>query len=104
MWPLIKGPTMPLSTIQCFFSRVSRLDCFCLAIRVSKYVAIFQENDLKCDSQLAPNAFLTYALILWKQIKPWDKCTTQNIPRHAVLQSEAEGCCYDAKQNPSPPV
>lgn len=43
-------------------------------------LALLQENDLKCDSQLASNAFLTYALILWKQIKPGDKCTTQNIP------------------------
>lgn len=93
MWPLIKGqPTMPVSAFQCFFAPVSRLDYFS-GNTCQQKLAIFQENDLKCDSQLAPNAFLTYALILWKQIKPRDKCTTQNIPRHAVLRSKAEGCC-----------
>lgn len=73
---------MPGSAVQGFFS-----GGLCLFTFVWQYMLILaslQENVSKSASQLGPDAFLTYALILRKQMKPRGKRTTQNIPRHSV--------------------
>lgn len=69
-----------VSAIRCFLSRGVQARLLSSCNTCQQILAILQENDSKCDLQLAPNAFLTYALILWKQIKPRDKCTYSKYP------------------------
>lgn len=71
---------MPVSSLPGFLPQGVKARLLSSGNTCQPILATLQENDSKCDSQLAPNAFLTHALILWKQIKPWDKRTTQNIP------------------------